>query len=674
MTFLHGIQGWSDTLLYGMAFFALRATILLLAAWGVVRLLRNGSAASRHLVWTSTLAGILVLPLLSASVPTIPLVNVRVSVDAPVEAAAPALVADELLPPSLENEPGPATTRAPDRSMQPTGVAPAAAPPPASADIRAGSASAASTVSLTPIFAVAWGVIALLLLARLAVANARVSAWERAARPVQDLSWLALLGKLTRQYDIKRPVVLLESPDTDVPVTWGVVYPVILVPAEDSWDDEQRIAVLTHELAHVKRFDAFTQQLAQTTLALLWFHPLVWMAVRRMRLEREHACDDFVLSSGARASRYADDLLGLARRLARPVAPAAAALAMARRSELEGRLLSILDPHVKRTAVRRARVGLLTLGVIALSLPLAAFGPSFDVTTVSDARPAIVEPREPMEPRAPTPVASTTPSSDASPRASASALPSPRLADLRAIEPRLLDARVPEPLTPIRAEKAERLIQTLRARPDTEPQRPVEVQTLIDVTKHLKRMTSDYDKGVLLRQVAKRYVRNDELRDAYLDAVASMTSDHERSQALIALLERDSLPATSTARVLRATALMTSDVNRAMVLKRITPATFSDTLVQRTYVEVLNGMTSSTERSAAIAALLKQPDLTQSHRLALLRATSGISSNTDKANVLMLFLDKQGLADAAVRSAFYKAAATLTSDYDYRRVMAAVLQ
>src|SRR5439155_1479877 len=158
----------------------------------------------------------------------------------------------------------------------------------------------------------------------------------------------------SRQYGIERPVVLLENAETDVPVTWGIVYPVILLPSTAAqWDEEQRIAVLTHELAHVKRFDALTQLVAQLALALLWFHPLVWMAVRRMRLEREHACDDFVLVAGARPSRYADDLLGLARRLTRPTAPAAAALAMARRSELEGRLLAILDPATKRSTDRR---------------------------------------------------------------------------------------------------------------------------------------------------------------------------------------------------------------------------------------------------------------------------------------------------------------------------------
>ena len=673
MSFLLSASGWSDALLYGMLFFALRATVLLLAAWGVVHFLRNGSAASRHLVWTTALTGVLMLPVLTSMVPTFSLFKIRVGVEAPIGEAVLAPTADATadLTPIAIAAPQASTPAAESPSRAASSSDAASAPRTLT---ERSNESSWSGIALAPVLAVAWAVIAILLLARLAVANARVSAWQRAAQPVQDLRWLALLGQLARQYDIKRPVVLLESPDTDVPVTWGIVYPVILVPSDDSWDEEQRVAVLTHELAHVKRFDALTQQLAQIALALLWFHPLVWMAVRRMRLEREHACDDFVLSAGARPSRYADDLLGLARRLARPMAPAAAALAMARRSELEGRLLSILDPHVKRTAVRRARVALLTAGVVLLSLPLAAFGPDFEAEMVANSgeRPAnIVEPVAPIEPTRPT-------------ESAAAAMPEPATASLplplpAVVEPRLVqrtigDAREPVTLSPIRAEKVEKLIQTLRARTDTEPQRPVDVQTLIDVTKHLKRMTSDYDKGVLLRQVAKRYVRNDELRDAYIDVVASMTSDHERSQSLIALLERDSLPASSAARVLRATALMTSDMNRGMVLKRITPATFADTVVQRAYLDVLKSMTSSTESASAIAALLKQPELAQSHRLALLRAISGISSNTDKANVLMLFLDKQGLADSAVRSAFYKTAETLTSDYDYRRVMAAVLQ
>ncbi|MEO5814153.1 MAG: M56 family metallopeptidase [Gemmatimonadaceae bacterium] len=45
----------------------------------------------------------------------------------------------------------------------------------------------------------------------------------------------------------------------------------------------------------MKRLDALTQLAGQLALALFWFDPLVWVANRRMQLEREHACDDYVL-------------------------------------------------------------------------------------------------------------------------------------------------------------------------------------------------------------------------------------------------------------------------------------------------------------------------------------------------------------------------------------------
>src|SRR4051812_10149324 len=163
-------------------------------------------------------------------------------------------------------------------------------------------------------------------------------------------------------------------------MTWGIVYPTVLLPIDaDEWNDERRSIVLLHELAHVKRFDAFTQLIAQVATGVFWFNPFVWLAAREMRKEREHACDDFVLQGGARASDYAHDLLQIARSLGASSAPAAAALAMARRSEFEGRLLAILDPKTDRRSVSRARLALATLGVVMLALPLAALAPAAPV-------------------------------------------------------------------------------------------------------------------------------------------------------------------------------------------------------------------------------------------------------------------------------------------------------
>jgi beta-lactamase regulating signal transducer with metallopeptidase domain len=649
---------WSEQLSVGLLIFAVRATLILLAAFLVTRLIRGTSAATRHLVWTAAVAGVLVLPLLSAVLPSwnVPVVTIRAKLDAPIDAA----LGSEVRPQSVAAE----------RNAPTATPAPIVAPASVSAPLHQTQASWFQGLTTTTLVASVWLAVASLLLLRLGVANARVSGWKRASSIVEDGRWNALMRRLTRDYDIERPVVLLQSEETDVPVTWGVVYPVVLIPGSaDDWDEEQRIAVLTHELAHVKRFDALSQMLGQVSLALLWFHPLAWMAVRRMRQEREHACDDFVLAAGARASRYADDLLGLARRLTRPTAPAAAALAMARRSELEGRLLAILDPAIKRGSVEKGRVGLLTMLLLFCVIPLSAFQPAARVTMAS---PTTGKPV--VQVKALVPQSSVTPSpqkrQDAEPKAAQDSSRSEMdalIARLDNVQPSLTSLSVRAP-------------SLSRFRADTEPvlqgqgQQPVDVAMLVEVARAAKKMTSDYEKGQLLTAVAKRYVRNDSLRDAYLDAVFTMTSDYERSKALVLLLERDSIPSYSTAKVLRSAKGMTSDASRGIVLKSISPTTFADTSVQRAYMEVITAMTSDFERSQAISALIKTPQLSQSVQLGVLRATTAISTNNDKANVLLLFVSKQGLADESVRRAFMKSAETLSSDYDYRRVMTAVMK
>ena len=654
--------GWADGMLSGLLLFTLRATVILLGAWGATYLLRSASAATRHLVWSAAVTAVLVLPVLSFVLPrwNVPVVSIRASVEAP----GAERVAD--------------VPAAPQAATAETRVAPRTpAPSPEVERFNEVTASAsrgwtlpALSIGAIDVLAASWLVVMVMLVIRLAVANARVLSWRRASRLVEDGRWNALLRRLTREYGIERPVVLLESPETDVPVTWGIVYPVVLLPAASSdWDEEQRIAVLTHELAHVKRFDALSQMVAQLALALLWFHPLAWLAVRRMRLEREHACDDFVLVAGARASRYADDLLGLARRLARPTVPAAAALAMARRSELEGRLLAILDPTAKRTAIRGARAGALTLLVVALAMPLAAFSPGARVITQPQAPAPRLEHMR-VSSTSGAPVLATTASSPAV----SVVRPTGDSAEQVALETML---RIPANVAPLpqRLPDFGRVSALpLPAARDTEPLAPVDVATLVEVARGAKRMSSDYEKGQLLAQVAKRYVRSDSVRDAYLDAVFSMSSDYERSKALMALLDRDSIPASHTARVLRSAQLMSSDMSRAQVLKRISPSTFADTAVQRAYIGVIGVMTSNFERANAINTLIKWGPLPATVQLGILRAIAVMNSNTEKANVLMSFHEHQGIADAEVRRSFLKTAETLSSDSDYRRVMTALMR
>jgi TonB family protein len=107
-------------------------------------------------------------------------------------------------------------------------------------------------------------------------------------------------------------------------------------------------------------------------LSLNWWNPLAWSAWREFLKERERATDDLVLNAGARAPDYAGHLLEVARTMQSAPATAWAAVAMARRSQLEGRLLAILDSGVKRHVPGRMAAVAAALLAIAAVAPFAA--------------------------------------------------------------------------------------------------------------------------------------------------------------------------------------------------------------------------------------------------------------------------------------------------------------
>ena len=212
---------------------------------------------------------------------------------------------------------------------------------------------------------------------------------------VDDGEWLVLAQRISRELDITRPVTMIWGDKLSVPITWGVLYPMILLPeSAREWPAERRRFVLVHEMAHVKRFDALTQLLAQLAAAIFWFSPFVWIAEWRMRIEREHACDDTVIQHGTEPTLYADELLQMVRSLVRRRAqqPAFAALAMARKSEFEGRMIAILDPERRRAVTGISSGVVFALLSVLIAAPVAAIDPfAVNVVTV---------PQESANPRA----------------------------------------------------------------------------------------------------------------------------------------------------------------------------------------------------------------------------------------------------------------------------------
>jgi beta-lactamase regulating signal transducer with metallopeptidase domain len=366
---------------------ALKGSLLIAAAAVASYFLRGRSAAARHAAWTAAVIGHLALPALSMMMPEwkLPILPAPAWIEAPAATA-----------PASRNEVEPASTGTPVRETENAApVTPAAAPVTTSTEkpsLWSSIQGEVSAMNLSPI-ALLWIAGAAIVLLRLALGTWKVGRLARQGDRVDDGEWLSLTQRLANRLGITRPLTLLRGDKLAVPVTWGVVYPAVLLPPDSTdWPEERRRFVLVHEMAHVKRFDALTQLLAQIAIAIFWFDPLIWLAAHRMRVEREHACDDYVIRDGTKPSLYAGELLEMVQSIGTPAresaAPAFAALAMARRSEFEGRMLAILDSRQDRHTLSRASALAATAALALLVLPLAAlkpFGPRAEDTVVKPA-------------------------------------------------------------------------------------------------------------------------------------------------------------------------------------------------------------------------------------------------------------------------------------------------
>ncbi|MFI5235571.1 MAG: HEAT repeat domain-containing protein, partial [Gemmatimonadales bacterium] len=228
---------------------------------------------------------------------------------------------------------------------------------------------------ITVLFAI-WLLGTVYLLVRLALGAVVLRRIVRGAISLDTPDWRCPLLEAADRLSLDQPPRLLMSDRLPMPFACGLRQPTIVLPASASeWTDRRRRAVLSHELAHLRRFDLIVNAVGQLASALYWFHPLVRFAARKLRTEGERACDDLVLGVGTRASEYANHLLHIACQAGRSRSPGLA-MPMAQRHEFEGRMLAILEPGARRDPTTRTRAALLASLAVAFVIPLAALVPS----------------------------------------------------------------------------------------------------------------------------------------------------------------------------------------------------------------------------------------------------------------------------------------------------------
>lgn len=218
---------------------AMKGTLVLLMSWLISLVMRRNTASARHLVWILAFGALVILPVSSMLLP-----EWRTP-------AAPEIVFAE--------------------------------------SIMGGSAAAKpiSQINWRTAVVSMWAAGATFFLCRLLLAAIKMC--QIACRAVPPREW-----------NLPKGVRVAATSEIASPLLFGLFRPLILVPASSrDWSPERKQLVLSHELAHVERGDHLTHWLARTVTALYWFHPLAWVALRQMTIERERACDDRVLSLGA---------------------------------------------------------------------------------------------------------------------------------------------------------------------------------------------------------------------------------------------------------------------------------------------------------------------------------------------------------------------------------------
>jgi len=351
----------------------LGSSVLLSAAGLADVLARRTSSATRHLIWSLAMVGCLLLPVLTVVLPPVTVPGLTLP-GAPVEqvvtnatdlaqpASDPARRSDALKPAAAE--PAAPTEPAPGSPMGET-------PRSRSNRLRAGG-----------VVLGVWLLGALLLILKLVRGALVLRRTIAAARPLQDDAWRRTVREVARGAGLPpADVRLRQTDDRHAPLVAGLLKPVILFPRDAaSWGADLRSLVLNHEVAHLARRDGVTQFLATLVVALYWPNPLVWLAARRMLCEREMACDDLVIQRGADPTFYAHHLLEMARDLHAPSLGLSTEVAMARRSEMSGRLMAILDSHRNRRTPGPAAWTLIAVLIGAATLSLGAAAPDFRTT------------------------------------------------------------------------------------------------------------------------------------------------------------------------------------------------------------------------------------------------------------------------------------------------------
>ncbi|MCH7402850.1 M56 family metallopeptidase [Belliella kenyensis] len=133
---------------------------------------------------------------------------------------------------------------------------------------------------------------------------------SRPSKPIAH-KWENKVDEYVKKLKIDRSIQILESKFISIPLTYGILKPIILIPTGLLFqlNNAQVEAIIAHELAHIKRQDYLINLLQSTMEIFFFFHPVFWWINGLIRTERENACDDIAIQLGVAPRALAEALV-----------------------------------------------------------------------------------------------------------------------------------------------------------------------------------------------------------------------------------------------------------------------------------------------------------------------------------------------------------------------------
>ncbi|HEX7190889.1 MAG TPA: M56 family metallopeptidase [Thermoanaerobaculia bacterium] len=214
-----------------------------------------------------------------------------------------------------------------------------------------------------------WLVGVTILSIRLVVSWGRIKKLARTASPATD-AWQKTLTRLADAIALRRGVAILESAAVEVPTVIGWLKPLILLPMStiSALKPEEIEMLLAHELAHIRRHDFFVNLMQTAVETLMFYHPAAWWISHRIRIEREHCCDDMAIETCGSALRYARALTHLEELRAHQAELALAANGGSLLTRIR-RLVTSSDDSTSDTSRWGAAAAVLAVVIAVLAIP-----------------------------------------------------------------------------------------------------------------------------------------------------------------------------------------------------------------------------------------------------------------------------------------------------------------